>query len=108
MARPGELVVVRRRERAHRTAQRVVPDRAPAPDRPAHARLRPRGRAPVPAGGARAGVGAGEVPGGAAASLTRQSAWSSYGSGKLCRAPVRWSPYAATHGAMERTPLDFA
>ena len=63
-------MAVRRPQPPDRAAQRLVPDRAPAPDGPADARLRADHGPLVPLRAARAQVGARAVPGLANAVLT--------------------------------------
>ena len=63
LARDRRGLAVRRPQPADRAAQRVVPDRTPAPDGPADARLRPDPRPVVPARAARRGMDPRGVPG---------------------------------------------
>ena len=57
LARARAVVALRPPQRAHRAAQRLVSDRAPAPDGPAHRRLRALRGALLPPADARPGAG---------------------------------------------------
>ena len=63
LARARAVVAVRPPQRAHRAAQRLVSDRAPAPDGPAHRRLRALRRALLPPAGARPALDPRALPG---------------------------------------------